>query len=233
MCLIIIKPKGIKFNNRIYEQMEKAAKCNNDGFGYALRKKPSIWQKHIPSIVNQDVIVTKELMDINKLIIKLKTIKVEEDDELMIHLRLATHGPVSLNNVQPIVMDEHWVSSDNGKEYYCLVNGAAFAHNGIISEYGYAKDNLSDSHAFARDFLNRPTSDNKKIREVFYKVREQLKTKERFKEEMDKYPILKANRLAMLDTKYGLLIFGGGWYKDDHGILYSNKGIIGKANLVK
>lgn len=93
MCVLIVKPKGVKMpSNSILRQ---AYKANPHGCGFATQNK-------FFKSLDFDLFMT-ELS------------KVSDDEDVMIHFRLATHGSIKRSNCHPF-----------------KANDVVFAHNGIL-----------------------------------------------------------------------------------------------------
>jgi len=126
MCVIIHKPAGKEIAEK---DILTAARKNSDGFGFMYYDP------------NQKKIITgkalfkdpKELLEI---------FKQQIPYEACYHLRIKTHGSVSIDNCHPFKV----LSQDkNGRDMY-------FMHNGIIAKVKEEKDE-SDTRAFNRLIL--------------------------------------------------------------------------------
>lgn len=108
-------------------EFQRAWKSNPDGGGYAF-------------IDADGKIVTRKFMKMSKMYDSyIKDVKKHgEKTPFIIHFRLATHGMKNLENCHPFVIDEHSV----------------MIHNGILPTIRMDK-NMSDSYAFAADYLSK------------------------------------------------------------------------------
>lgn len=96
MCILIVKPKGVQLPD--YATLCRCAKLNPHGFGYALPSKRPF-----------------KSLSFDKFIDALS--KEDENEAMLIHFRLATHGSIKQSNCHPF--------RDNR-------NGLIFAHNGVL-----------------------------------------------------------------------------------------------------
>lgn len=125
MCVIIHQPEGSHLSK---ERAERLWKKNPDGGGFVFLDnggKFGGWK-------------TMEFQEFWKLFEQTRSQFPGRD--FMLHMRIATHGTVNLDNVHPFRVDEHTM----------------MAHNGII--HGVPDDptnQLSDTRIFIRDVLPR------------------------------------------------------------------------------
>jgi len=129
MCLIIDRPAGIKFPE---DKLEAAIEQNSDGWGFAVfdRGKIEIIKGFDSNGTNPDVVMRK--MD------ELK------DHRLIVHLRFKTHGPKRLENCHPFPI---WYDRpDNAYQVHLF-------HNGVISDFGYDRENRVDSDLFGQEIV--------------------------------------------------------------------------------
>lgn len=94
MCVIIVKRRGAPLPSR--RELEAAARCNPDGYGFISSSG-----------------ISYRGLDFRIFVSLLET--VPEEDGCIIHLRLATHGPVNARNCHPFEKGGVW-----------------FAHNGVL-----------------------------------------------------------------------------------------------------
>lgn len=103
MCIIIHKPKNSRLSDK---QIKQAWRSNPDGAGFCVRTKDS-W------------LVGKGYMTLTQYMTALEKYR---DKELLLHLRIATHGTISADMTHPFLGDDH--------SYPIL------AHNGVVSNWG-------------------------------------------------------------------------------------------------
>lgn len=108
MCVIIVCPKGVDLPSK--NILDKARSFNRDGFGF---------------VSESDYFRT---MDFNAFYKRLK--RRNKNENLIIHMRYATHGSVKVENCHPF-----------------YDNGVYFAHNGILN-VGPIKDMTDSETAF-------------------------------------------------------------------------------------
>ena len=119
MCVIIVKPKGKKLT---VNEIEKAWDRNPDGGGIVYRD-------------NNRYIVFKTL-DKDRYLKYFKK-HYREDLNILMHMRIKTHGDISIKNTHP----------------FKTRNAGYFAHNGIITPEGSNKDKL-DTLEFRDNIIN-------------------------------------------------------------------------------
>ena len=123
MCVIVHQPKGAHIDK---ETCRKLWKANPDGGGFAF--------------INDDgqVDITKA-MDFKSFWSEFEQARsANVGKEFMLHMRIATHGSVKIENVHPFVVDEHTV----------------MAHNGIIHGVpDYKDDDRTDTEVFISEVL--------------------------------------------------------------------------------
>lgn len=225
MCLIIIKPKGVKFNNKIKDYVLESSKINCDGFGISYTEKSSY-------------ITSKKYLNFEEFKEFLNSKKFDKHQTVMIHLRMRTHGEKIMQNVHPFV-----ISGDNLKteQSFCNLQKAnsvsmkapVMMHNGVISKFSQGGGVNSDTFMFARDFLNKKAiNQNISVLEVLFKIKNNKSYDNKILlDKFKKYDIFKNNRLAFLHPTNDLLVIGE-WYKDSHGILLSNQSVGTKLKLL-
>lgn len=123
MCVICVQPAGKYLDKDTAKAMWKT---NSDGGGFAY--------------INSDgMIVMEKYMSFKKFWGAFEHHRSDNrDKDFLVHMRIATHGEVNLDNVHPFVVNEHTV----------------MAHNGIL--HGVDDDptnKLSDTRMFIKDVL--------------------------------------------------------------------------------
>lgn len=228
MCQIIAKRRGIKFNPNIYENIKNIAACNQDGLGFSYRPVNRLSKGRFVCIKTVKKLGSNR---VNEIIAELKKLDIGKDDELIIHARIRTNGPVTFTNTQPIMFG--WGDDQTKALNKYEVNDVAcavIAHNGVMRDFSYDNKDFSDTYLFMKDFLKKKSDGDKEIIELFYEARSKMKNyDEWFEKVISKYKILADNRIVVLHPKEGLLLLGGSWFIDDHGLLYANhSGIKGR-----
>lgn len=119
MCLIIVKPFGVNMLPEIFDVIKGASTTNRDGFGFASK-----------TLTSNHIYIDKGYMDVDKIIDRLKLLKYNEDDELVIHLRARTDGKISPQNCHPFVVsdNENILNTLEG-----MTKLPVLAHNGMIN----------------------------------------------------------------------------------------------------
>lgn len=126
MCLIIYKPATAALPREI---IKKGWDSNSHGAGFMVSK-------------GDGFIFHKGFFKLKHLLQELAKYK---DNQVAIHLRMATHGAITAENCHPFIVSTKKVSRTSGKAESLLM------HNGVLSAYGNA--NNSDSWHFAREAL--------------------------------------------------------------------------------
>lgn len=116
MCIIAIKPAGAKRPTN--EQLKTMCQANPNGFGFMTWSKDKGLQIY-------KTMSEKEYMKQVK--------KIPDEQPVVYHMRIATHGSVQQSNCHPFLSDDkHW----------------AFAHNGVLSIQN--EGDMTDSETFFR-----------------------------------------------------------------------------------
>ena len=116
MCIIAIKPAGSKRPTN--EQFKEMCTSNPDGFGYMTWSKDKGLQVY-------KTMSEKEYMKRVK--------KIPDEQPVVYHMRIATHGSVQAKNCHPFMSDDkYW----------------GFAHNGILNIPN--ENDMTDSETFFR-----------------------------------------------------------------------------------
>ena len=140
MCLIIAKESGKELNESLFPIIESASKMNPDGLGYMLKRKNEA-----------RIFIRKGLLKDIDVIEELKISDILPDDELVIHLRLATSGLEDENNCHPFVVanEEKDILQNNS-----FVTLPCLSHNGIFNDFSYLEDAFSDTYYFIKEYLS-------------------------------------------------------------------------------
>ncbi len=99
MCVIIIQPAGEYLDK---EEAKRAWTRNPDGGGFAY-------------INHDEEIVVKKSMEFNEFWQQFERARSDHrDKDFLVHMRIATHGSVCLDNVHPFQVDKYTVMAHNG-----------------------------------------------------------------------------------------------------------------------
>lgn len=195
MCLIAVKPCGIKLPKDEY--LKTAERKNSDGMGIAYWKHGTLEVK-----IKKDFINIKELLDYIHS-------NITEEDALVIHFRLATHGLKDIGNRHPFPISK----DGNLLRAPFLICDSAVAHNGVIREYGIHAT-YSDTQKFIMDILSSDIIKNNLENPTIQKLVNHF---------------IDGDRLAILQKDGFIWTFGE--YVEEDGILYSNSGYKPFLNL--
>ena len=125
MCILIYKPAGVAFTD--INTLEKCWDANPDGAGFAVLKNK--------------IHVVKGLMNFDEFL-KAYSALYDKNNDIIIHFRLASKGPVVKELTHPFVIDK---TQPPSLEF--ITNKPILFHNGTIPNLG--KDGKSDTLEFA------------------------------------------------------------------------------------
>lgn len=126
MCILIAKPRGVKFPP--LSAIQNSIDNNPDGFALAYNHNGKV--------------ETYKTMSAARFIAKYRYLSATLDyrqTAMMIHARIATHGMIGVKNCHC------WLSFAGSSDE------VAFAHNGILSIPN--RDDMTDSETFLRDYF--------------------------------------------------------------------------------
>ncbi len=127
MCVIVHQPNGAHLNKKLAKELWQT---NPDGGGFAF-------------LDDDKNLVVEKFMKFPTFWSKFETMRSTfPARDFMLHMRIATHGSVSINNVHPFQLNEHTV----------------MAHNGILKEViddleSDPEDDRTDSEYFIEEVL--------------------------------------------------------------------------------
>lgn len=136
MCVIVVKPKGVKMPSK--NVLRRCHKRNDDGAGFAIKRRG-------------EIIISKGFFKFGTLMQRLGSHRITEDDELLIHFRISTSGEINwaCSHPFPVSTDMVELKKDENKTDF------AVAHNGVIREYNHSKV-VSDTMLFIQDMVAKP-----------------------------------------------------------------------------
>ena len=142
MCIVIWKPKGVKITEELYNAFVKSGENNSDGIGVAIKREGS-----------KGLSVCKGLYKPESFVDALKNIKLYDDDEILFHARIRTHGDISNENCHPYIVS----SDENIRD---LLNEDAIrypvlAHNGFLAEF-HDGSKHSDTYCYVQSYATIP-----------------------------------------------------------------------------
>lgn len=187
MCIIVAKPLGSKLPT--IETFNNCAESNRDGIGFAY------------NLPGENPIILKGIKNVKKLFNCFKALKINENHNLLVHFRLATHGKVDQGNCHPFPLTNDY---EEMRMLHCECT-CAIAHNGIFSDIP-RHEKFSDTAKFIGGILATPG------------VIENLNTNG-IKELLRGYCGFN-NRLAFLKPE-GITLVGN--YEEEDGVSYSNR----------
>lgn len=136
MCLLIFIPAG---KIPLYENVRNASYTNGDGFGWAIENAA------------RDGFHVGKSMDFEAAWSAFESCRsLNPDGNALFHLRWATHGSTSLDNVHPFYIGRE-DESDGVTGVSTLDSRVIMAHNGILPLS--PKDDRSDTKLFAEDYM--------------------------------------------------------------------------------
>lgn len=198
MCVIVAKTKGSSLPSK--EILENCFDNNSDGCGFMYENKGH-------------VVIHKGFMDFEdfyKSVKKAYKTKNLKNKNLVMHFRIGTSGGIKTTTTHPFPI----TNDVNELEKLITTCELGMVHNGIISDYAYKDNKLSDTQNFIRDFVYPIYSLNKKFLKhaSILKILEDVST----------------SKLCFLDkndsmTLVGDFIENNGIYYSNDSYLYSNK----------
>ena len=197
MCLITVCPKGTsKYSDMLVEALKTAATTNTDGMGF-------MYKKH----TTKKVFLSKGYKTIEGLIKSLKSHRLKDNDELVIHQRIGNKGAKNEDMCHPFIVtdiDEQIVKNHTYSDFPTMV------HNGTFHSYSKNNSDFSDTFFFIRDFIYRP--------ELLLLLKNDL---DFFKKIFTN--TLQQNRLCFLFPNEDTELIKIGEYKEDEGYFFSNE----------
>lgn len=196
MCLIAISPKGTDpYSDFFINGLKNSAAINKDGYGYAFKKDNT-----------KAVFFSKGFTSISSLIDELKSKKLNSDDELIVHLRMASAGKVAGYNSHPFELN---YNSGADVSVNCIGKTTIFPvmfHNGTLNTFVNTKEDTSDSYNFANKFM--------KIKEIWkFLVKDKVKFDNAFR------MVLGTSRFAFLSKETEMILLGD--FHTTQGYIYS------------
>lgn len=199
MCLITVCPKGTNKNMEAIESfIDRGMSSNNQGSGFAYKRNGQ-----------NEIVLSKGYFDRNDLKKALIEANLNENDELIIHHRIATSGKDRLLNTHPFIIDFDF---EEITKVYKVTDKPVMAHNGVFAGYGEKiDDNFNDTVHWIHVWLSNP------------QILNLLKNNpEDFVKRYDKVASISYNKLAFLFPDRDLLTIGA--FIEDNGYLHSNGG---------
>lgn len=142
MCLITVAPKGTNKNSDfLFNSLKYSANNNQDGSGF-------MYKRNGENFVNLE----KGYWDVNELIEDIKKLNLTEEDELVVHHRIATKGEISQSNTHPFIVSED--EDEIGSVSVSNIEKPVMAHNGGFS--GYGNELQSDTFCFVKEIVAQP-----------------------------------------------------------------------------
>ena len=200
MCIIIAKRKGRVYSEEELTSAIKIAEEHNvHGAGFALKREGE-----------EKVYLSKGYLYYYDIMVeRLRDLDIQENDELVVHLRYATSGDVSVANCHPFV-----VSSDLAmvEEDEIEVDLPVLAHNGTFWDFSYTNTKTSDTVNFITEFASQEGA------------LDALRTIQQTNEDMAK-AMMGSNRICVLFPDARPMMTVGSWNrlkKEDYCFVYSN-----------
>lgn len=198
MCLIALAPKGTDKNSELLtEAIKTAAKTNSDGMGFAFKRAKQ-----------RKVYLSKGYNTVEGMLRSIKSKRLKEDDELMVHLRIGNKGAKSKDMCHPFVVADN---RDDILQDNTFVKKPVMMHNGTFHLYSEHNSIFSDTYFFIKDFVSHRT--------IQYMIKEDFTF---FKKAFESK--LSTNRLAFLFPDQDMKYLGE--FIEDSGYFFSNKSYI-------
>lgn len=196
MCLLSCAPKGTdKYSELFLKGLRNGSYTNTDGIGYSFKKDST-----------KKVFISKGYDKIEEVIEKLKSHKLKDEDELIVHQRIGNKGAKNIDMMHPFVLawDEKVILSNNK-----YVDLPVIAHNGTFHSYSKHNSDKSDTFWFIQEFMHKKELLDLMVNDlVFFKEIFSIK--------------LSTNRLALLFPYVDTNMVTLGEYIEEEGYLFSN-----------
>src|SRR5882757_4865587 len=153
MCLVIIAKSGVSKNSDfLIEAIRKGAISNTDGIGYTFKKMNK----------NGQVWISKGFKQVEEFINTLRSKRLKDQDELIIHLRIGNKGATNTAMNHPFVLSntEEIILSNNK-----FVEAPTMVHNGTFTEFSTYNSQFSDTYNFVQRFMFIPEMQSLLIRD--------------------------------------------------------------------
>lgn len=204
MCIISILKKGTKKDTEeVYNFISCGFSNNWQGSGYMYKRDK-----------DTHITVNKGFFKLEELIESLKSQNLKDEDELIIHHRISTHGVIDEENCHPFVastIHEEVVARKITIDKPCVVHNGVFKN---INNFRENSNNFSDTYTFVRFYLG-----NSNIMNIFKENK--LLFSKYFTDQIGN------SKMAVLYPDRDLEIFGN--FEESNGYLHSNKGYCEKT----
>lgn len=197
MCLISCFPSGTKkYSDDVIKYIKSGAASNTCGSGFMFKRSGS-------NIIG----VRKGYFNVDDLLNEYKTLKFKDEDEIVVHHRIATSGKTNDLNTHPFVISQDLNTCTTVNGDFTL---PCLAHNGVFGDYTVRGSDYSDTCHFTREFMAIPEVNMLLERDLdlFKKI---------FKENIGTW-----NKVAVLSPYSGLKMIGN--FTEDNGYYHSNGG---------
>ena len=143
MCLLTVAPKGTdKYSELLFKALRTAANTNKDGMGYTFKRNS-----------NKKVFISKGFESVEGLIKSLKSHRLKDQDELIVHQRIGNKGAKNTNMCHPFVLGD---TEEKILQNYSYVDLPVLAHNGTFHKYSKHNSAFSDTYYFVLEMMHRP-----------------------------------------------------------------------------
>lgn len=196
MCLIAVSPRGTdKLSDFFLNAIRASAQTNSDGFGFAIKRTSSSY-----------VYFSKGFTNLETMIDAIKVHRLNDEDELVVHLRMRSAGGLEMANTHPFQINYEapsYVSPALAMGPDCPL----MFHNGTFSSF-IDDSSHSDTYNFAANFM--------KIKGVWQLL----------KEDKDKFlqvfkDVIGYNKLVFIGKEISEMIFIGDFH-EKNGYIFSN-----------
>ena len=164
MCIIIAKKKGVPYNREeLRQSLAVAAVRNEDGAGFVIKRATnkrgkysfSNGDKKFPIFLSKGYFDTSEdfVNDHSYFLNKIDKENIQDDDELIVHLRYTTSGMTTPTMCHPFCVpprgQERFLDM---VDLFCEL--PVFAHNGTFYKAMYTREHGSDSYLMAKNYFS-------------------------------------------------------------------------------
>lgn len=145
MCIIAVKPKGVKMIEE--KNIRTMFRKNEHGAGYMIHREGA-----------ETIALKKGFATVEDLLTAIESEDIQDSDVFIVHFRIATSGKINDKMCHPFVIHKS----------HKIVNAVnvntsltCFAHNGIISKLNGIHKEFSDTSIFSMAYLSeKPIVDN-------------------------------------------------------------------------
>ena len=143
MCIVIFKPKGTKCTEELIDAIITSGIRNSDGMGVAIKRDGK-----------KTILLKKGLYKPESFGNFVRKLEIQDDDEMLFHARIRTHGATSDQNCHPYIISPTEAIIDNTSDE--SIKLPVLAHNGMMYDCYETGSVHSDTYLFVKNFASLP-----------------------------------------------------------------------------